>query len=328
MDADQVLAPVTRLLRDHAAEWEAADAACWPAQTWAALSDIGVPLAMLDEAHGGFGLHTVDALAIVRAAGAAALPLPIAEAMWANALLARCGIPHPDGVVTVALDGTPVPWARHADWILRLADNGDAINVTLAARTALHIREGRNLAGEPRDSIESSAPDAAQLSGTIPTLSLLQCRACGAALRCQAIAGAIESVLDMTVRYARERTQFGRPIGSFQVIQHQLAVMAGHSVAAHTAADMAAQAFDTDDLLPIAIAKSRCGEAAGAVAGIAHQIHGAIGFAAEHALHRYSKRLWAWREEFGNETYWNEQLGRAAFAAGADDLWPWLTRIE
>src|SRR3546814_1067112 len=61
------------------------------------------------------------------------------------------------------------------------------------------------------------------------------------------------------------------------------------------------------------------------VASIAHQVHGAIGFTYEHALHFATRRLWSWRAEFGAESHWAELLGRAAIRRGADRLWPDLT---
>ena len=75
----------------------------------------------------------------------------------------------------------------------------------------------------------------------------------------------------------------------------------------------------------VAIAKVRVGEAAGAGAAIAHQVHGAMGFTYEHTLHHSTRRLWAWREEFGNETLWAERLGGMVAARGADELWPFVT---
>ena len=59
---------------------------------------------------------------------------------------------------------------------------------------------------------------------------------------------------------------------------------------------------------------------------IANQVHGAMGFTYEHTLHHSTRRLWGWREEFGNETLWAERLGRMVAAAGADELWPFVTR--
>jgi acyl-CoA dehydrogenase len=75
----------------------------------------------------------------------------------------------------------------------------------------------------------------------------------------------------------------------------------------------------------VAAAKARAGQAAGEVARIAHQVHGAIGFTQEHSLRLVTTRLWAWRDEDGDETYWNGQVARAALAAGVDGLWRMLT---
>ena len=66
------------------------------------------------------------------------------------------------------------------------------------------------------------------------------------------------------------------------------------------------------------------GEAAGEGAGIAHQVHGAIGFTMEHILHRYSRRVWSWRDEFGSESIWAVRLGEAVAAKGSDALWATL----
>ena len=76
--------------------------------------------------------------------------------------------------------------------------------------------------------------------------------------------------------------------------------------------------------LEVASAKIRVGEAATEGAGIAHQVLGAIGFTQEHVLHRYTRRLWAWRDDFGSESVWAVKLGQLVAAKGADALWPML----
>jgi acyl-CoA dehydrogenase len=140
------------------------------------------------------------------------------------------------------------------------------------------------------------------------------------------MAGALESLLTQSTRYATERRQFGRAIGNFQAIQHQLAVLAGHAAAAGIAAERAFAAADGGDCaFEVAVAKIRTGEAAGAAASIAHQVHGAIGFTYEHSLHFATRRLWSWRAEFGGEGRWAAELGRRAITRGADALWPDLT---
>jgi acyl-CoA dehydrogenase len=88
--------------------------------------------------------------------------------------------------------------------------------------------------------------------------------------------------------------------------------------------DAAPRAYDEGVLLEVAAAKIRVGEAAAEGAAIAHQVLGAIGFTKEHTLHRFTRRLWAWRDDFGNESFWAVRLGGLVAARGADALWPML----
>jgi acyl-CoA dehydrogenase len=111
-------------------------------------------------------------------------------------------------------------------------------------------------------------------------------------------------------------------------VQQNLARLAGEVAAAlavsGSAADAIGQesAFDEAVFLEAASAKIRCAEAATEGAGIAHQVFGAIGFTDEHVLHRYTLRLLAWRDDFGNESYWAAELGRRVAQQGADEFWP------
>ena len=88
--------------------------------------------------------------------------------------------------------------------------------------------------------------------------------------------------------------------------------------------DPVGASFDVGVFLEAASAKIRVGEAAGEGAAIAHQVLGAIGFTQEHVLHRYTRRLWAWRDDFGSESVWAVKLGQLVAAKGADALWPML----
>jgi alkylation response protein AidB-like acyl-CoA dehydrogenase len=145
------------------------------------------------------------------------------------------------------------------------------------------------------------------------------------------MAGALEHILDQSVQWSLDRVQFGRPIAKFQAVQHNLATLAGEVAAAGAAADGAAEAIARHGIgnehaaAQVAIAMYRVGEAAGTGAAIAHQVHGAMGFTYEHSLHHATRRLWAWREEFGNETHWATLLGHMVAANGADALWPFVT---
>ncbi len=148
----------------------------------------------------------------------------------------------------------------------------------------------------------------------------------GGVARSLQIAGALETLLDISVRYSNERIAFEKKIS--QAVQHNLAKLAGESAVALAAATSAAdtiancKTFDDAVFLETASAKIRASEAAEKGAAIAHQVHGAIGFTLEHILHRYSLRALAWRDDFGSESYWAVELGKMVAARGADELWP------
>jgi acyl-CoA dehydrogenase len=192
------------------------------------------------------------------------------------------------------------------------------------------VSEGANLAGEPRDDLAVELETAEVAPAPENARELLERRA--ALARALLMAGAGATALRQSVRYAGERVQFGREIGKFQAVQQQLAMAAAEVAAARAAVDAAtriaaASDFAGDDAgLAIAVAKARAGEMSGEVARIAHQVHGAIGFTLEHSLRLATTRLWAWRDEDGNETHWNAEVARRALAAGPDGLWALITR--
>ena len=141
---------------------------------------------------------------------------------------------------------------------------------------------------------------------TKPDLELTAC------LVAAQMAGAMQRVLEMTLQFANDRQQFGRPLGKFQAIQHQLAVMAEQVLAARMAAQIGCSASGgRPDLINVSIAKARASEAAVEVTAIAHSIHGAIGFTADYDLQLFTRRLNAWRLQAGSESYWHEVLGQA-----------------
>jgi alkylation response protein AidB-like acyl-CoA dehydrogenase len=145
------------------------------------------------------------------------------------------------------------------------------------------------------------------------------------------MAGALAAALDLSVRYTRERHQFGKPLASFQAIQQQLAVFAEEAAAADMAAAAAFRAADLiaedggDAWFEIACAKLRANQAARVSTGIAHQVHGAMGFTAEYRLQHLTKRLWAWGSACGNERHWADLIGARVAARGHRHFWPDLT---
>jgi acyl-CoA dehydrogenase len=141
-------------------------------------------------------------------------------------------------------------------------------------------------------------------------------------------AGALEAILSLAVDYANERVAFERKIGKFQAVQQNLARLAGEVAAAlavaGSAADALSQTQAAEDAVSLeaASAKIRCAEAAAEGSAIAHQVFGAIGFTQEHILHRFTLRMLAWREDFGDESWWAAELGRNVARRGADEFWP------
>jgi alkylation response protein AidB-like acyl-CoA dehydrogenase len=274
--------------------------------------------------------------------------VPLAETLLAGWLLAQAGIASPQGPMTIApvhedgnivvgadnkLSGRArlVPFARDARHIAVVATQRGAHVVALVDAKDVTVSPGVGLSGEPRDTVSFDGA-VAKAVGAAPGLDPARLTLIAAAARAQQMAGALERVLEQSVQYSLDRSQFGRPIAKFQAVQQNLAALAGEVAAAGAAADGAAEAIaangvDSDiTAAEVAIAKLRVGDAAGSGAAIAHQVHGAMGFTYEHTLHHSTRRLWSWREEFGNETLWAERLGRMVAAAGADELWPFVTR--
>jgi len=339
---------VARLFTDRVTKdlIEAAETGAWPDALWQAVEENGLTWPLVPESTGGAGGTWGDAFVVARAAGRHAVPLPIVETIVASWLLSASGLDVPSGPLTIApvhreerlrltragsgwrLDGAAarVPWGRAAGHVVIVTEAEGRAMVGLAARSAARVKTDQNLAREPRDTL---AFDTAPVVAAAPAGRGVPVHAVwlyGALVRSAQIAGGLDYLLRQASQYATERRQFGKPIGSFQVIQQNLAVLAGHTAAAGTAAAHAFRAADRGDAaFEIAVAKVRVGEAAGVGASIAHQVHGAIGFTYEHALQFVTRRLWSWRAEFGGEGEWSAELGRSVAERGADALWPHLT---
>ena len=339
---DDLAKTIDRVVEAHCGKpaRESAEKGEWPQQLWGALDEVGLPMAALAESAGGSGLAFGDAMFALRRTAYHAVPVPLAETMLASRLLAAAGIKVPEGAITVAsmtgaaklklsggkLSGTVtrVPWGGQCKHALVVAESeGKEVLALVKTEGAAGATE-LNLAGEPRTVLQfKSSTVIASAPFENASMRVL---AEGALVRSVQMAGALERSLEYAITYANERVQFGRPIGKFQAVQHMLAVLAGHVAASSAAADAAIEASDpAADEFMVAVAKARVGEAAGKSAEIAHQVHGAMGYTREHNLHYVTRRLWSWRDEFGNETYWQTRLGRMVAAKGADALWPMLT---
>ncbi len=317
----------------------------WKAPLWQALTEAGLPLSWVPEDCDGSGASLAEGFSVLSAAGRFAIAVPLAETMLAGWLLAQSKIASPDGPMTVApaspkdrialnADGTlsgrarGVPFAKAANHIAVLAHGAGGLSIALVDAALCRIEAGLNLASDGSDTVtfNNVAPTIIKPApkGFDQTSLMLM----GAVARSLQIAGSLESMLDISVRYSNERVAFEKKISKFQAVQHNLARLAGETAAAMTAASSAADTianaagFDDAVFLEATAAKIRCAEAAEKGAAIAHQVHGAIGYTLEHILHRYTMRALAWRDDFGPESYWAVELGKRVAARGADELWP------
>ncbi|PLX74353.1 MAG: acyl-CoA dehydrogenase [Azoarcus sp.] len=316
----------------------AAEGGNWPAELWQTIEESGFTMALVPEALGGAGASWADVCGIVRMCGRFSLPVPLPEAMLANWLLGVSGLEAVAGALSFAADGdlriengtvsgsaVGVPWGRQVSQLVAIA-HGAVPTVVLLPVEAATLEPGANTAAEARDTLMFASVTPLAQADLPAALGLDVLKTGGAMLRAAQIAGALEGALNLTTVYAGERVQFGKAIGSFQAIQHQIAVLSEHAAASVMAAEAAfAESGETFAVLQVMAAKICASEAAGIAASVAHGVHGAIGFTHEHALHLTTRRLWSWRSEYGSLTDWSQQLGRAICAAGSGALWPAIT---
>jgi acyl-CoA dehydrogenase len=317
----------------------------WKAPLWQALTEAGLPLSWVPEDCDGSGVSLAEGFGVLSAAGRFGIAVPLAETMLAGWLLSQSKIASPEGVMTVApaspkdriavgADGTlsgrarGVPFAKDAKHIAVLAHGADGLSIALVDVTKCRIEAGLNLAGDGSDTVTFTNVAPVTIRPAPKGFDQTSLMLMGAVARSLQIAGAMESMLDISVRYSNERVAFEKKISKFQAVQHNLARLAGETAAAMTAASSAADTianapeFNDAVFLEATAAKIRCAEAAEKGAAIAHQVHGAIGYTLEHILHRYTMRALAWRDDFGAESHWAVELGKRVAARGADELWP------
>jgi acyl-CoA dehydrogenase len=279
---------------------------------WREIEGSGFLDALVPEEAGGAGLGPAELLPVLLAAGRFAVPLPLGETMLARAACARAGQAPPEGAIAMAepVGGGAARLAphRHAEWVL-LPQGKAAMLLPMA--------------GSVPDA-EASSP-LAELrrwpEGGGRVLGRADYIAAGAWVEVATMAGAMERILEETIRHARDRHQFGRPIAAFQAIQQQISVLTEDVFASRMAVQLASVP-DSDGIARlnttrIAAAKIRIGEAAVRVAAIAHAVHGAMGITEELDLHLLTGMLQIGRMRFGGEAHWAAWIGRQ-FLTGAD----------
>lgn len=280
------------------------------AALWEHLDNSGFADALVAEAQGGSGLSLREAQGVMALCGRYTVPVPLAETMMARRVLAQAGLSNAGrGSITLA-QGRLAEDGGLVCANVQLGRIADAVLVSDSQRTWLLSTSNAEsspasfvLDADLRWSAQHLAADL-QLPKHHDVRLLLGC------INAAQLSGALLAVFNNTLQYANDRVQFGKAIGKFQAIQHQLSVMAEHSFAAHMAAQLGC-ASDTalPDRVRVAVAKARTSEAALEVASLSHSIHGAIGFTQEFDLQLFTRRLHAWRQAGGSESYWHTVLG-------------------
>lgn len=289
MDMQELIDPFARLIEDLCtpAAVRAVEAGGDSSAMWNGFVESGFLDALVAEEAGGAGLSLADAAPLIALLGRHAVPLPVGDTMIARALLAAAGVEAPAGPIAIATGAGPAPFAAVASHILSGSPEAPVLSEARAEATGVHH----------------------DVDGYASGLDGKALRPVAAMLRAILISGAAERVMEMTVAYANERSQFGKPIGKQQAVQQQLSVLAEQAVAARIAAAIGARSGLTPRLADAAIAKHGASLAAAQIAAIAHAVHGAIGISEEYDLQLLTRRLHGWRLADGSESYWAGVLG-------------------
>lgn len=333
---------LNRLFGDAYTGSAAAHSDAFDASLWAEVQQLELDTLLVPESHGGGDGVFVDARVVARASGRYAIRIPLVESMLAARWLASVGLPRPEGPLSVAnrfhgsISGSGdharfsgsiagVPWGSQATAVVCVVGDGpETLLVALEGGAAHDVISRVNMAGEPRQTLHFRDARIRMASTAAETQQRLFDEL--ALMRAGQIGGALSAALDRSVRHATERVQFGRPIGKFQAVQHELARL-GSELAAVDCATQAAflAAGHGPARFEIACARLRANLASERGVRIAHQIHGAIGFTQELDLHLFTQRLLAWRSELGNDAYWANRLGAEVASGGPDAFWTDLT---
>lgn len=297
-------------------------------ELWHKIVEQGITAVSVPEAEGGLGLGDIDWALLTREIGYYALPDSLTDtACLAAGMLASLPDGHPlraawlprivDGSCRIAV-GHPVnPWvadAHVADLLLlpEATPAGIALHAVPRADVRLmplpSIDASRRLAGvawQPRD-----ATRVADAPATIWDDLLER----GALVASGQMVGLAQRMLDLSVDYAMQRKQFGKPIGSFQAIKHHLADVVKHIEFARPVLYRAAVALANREpgrAVRVSHAKLACADAAWTAARKGIQVHGAMGYTWEVDLQMFMKRAWVLAAAWGDRTFHRARLAAA-----------------
>ena len=294
---------------------EAAEAGAYDPGLWNELAELGWPGVAVDEQHGGGGLGYVELAGLLEEAGYALLNGPLLGTAACAAALSEAGteaqrqewlprLSSGDATGAFGLEGQIVPEGATADLVVIAAPDGSAARLvegpgampsvsTIDPTRRYGLSDGDLPEGEPLDGDVGSAI------------------AVAAILTSAELVGVCRRALDMTVEYVKDRKQFGRPVGSFQAVQHRAAQMLLSTEAGRAATYFAAWAADADrERLAegASLAKSAASRAGIEVTASAIQAHGGIGFTWEADVHWFYKRAQLDAAFLGSSSEHNQRL--------------------
>ncbi|GGN82942.1 putative acyl-CoA dehydrogenase FadE [Actinoplanes lobatus] len=255
---------------------------------WSALAGAGVTGLLVPERWGGQDAGPDDLIVACEELGHHAVPGPLAESIAAVPALLTAAATRPgprewlaalaEGRLMASLVAPPwLPFAADGDSAdLILVADGDEIRQGHARSVLPSLNPARRLSEVTPGELIASGQD----PGRAMELGVLACSA--------QLLGAARALLERSVDHAKQRAQFGRPIGAFQAVRHQLADVAVAIEFAQPLLYAAAVALKSGcGPLDVSAAKVACGEAARLAARVALQVHGAVGYTREHGLWRW-----------------------------------------
>jgi len=307
---------------------------------WATLAELGVVSLSVPIAHGGLGLGLVDLVPLLEEAGRVGLPEPLLEttALAAPVLAGLAGgsgsaggagsAPGADAATVVRLEsiaaggmaaavGTPGPVSAP----LAGADGADLFVLSAPGTDGpeVHVLESGAVAVSPVSSLDPTrrlglarwepTPDSRVATGALAASIIGRTADRAAVATAAELLGLADRMIGLAADYARERHQFGKPIGSFQAVKHLLAGAQVKLEFARPAVYGAAWALDQSEPEVLAsraasraasTAKAYASDAATEAARVSLQVHGAIGYTWECDLHLFLKRAWALSEAWGS----------------------------
>ena len=322
------------------------DPAGWSSGLWKQMAELGWMGLPFPEEVGGLGLGFLDLVLLLGELGRALAPVPfLSSVAQAGQVLLRHGseaqrkrwlpgIASGEKIATLAVveaagsydeagiatrfdDGRLSGEKRYvldapiADLFVVAALDRDAARWFVVEEGATVTTQRSYDLTRPIGSVafDGAAADPLEVSGLEPGLRL------ATAALCAEMVGTASKILDLSVSYANEREQFGRPIGSFQAIKHKCAEMLTDLESSRSAAFYACWAAATDAsdaALAVAVAKSYCSDALARLGGEGVQVHGGIAFTWEHDMHLYLKRIKSAEALFGDAVEHRERIAQLA----------------